>query len=288
MEQGSPEWFAARKGRVTGSNVGAILGLNPYRDADDVLRAMVREHHGAEREFTGNAATEYGSYHEDGATIEYQMETGNTVEKCGFFVHPSHDWLGASPDGLIDDDIILEVKCPFGQREKNPPEFKSALQQGHYWAQMQIEMECSQRQQAHFWQWCPAGGKLEVVRRDNKWLATNIPLLREFYDRYLSELDNPDHLAPLRNAVNTPLSRKLLDEYMELGETIDHATARRKEVLEQLVELSGSVDALVHGHKLTRVERQGSVAYAKVVKEKLPELDLEPWRGNGSVSWRLT
>lgn len=288
MEQGTAEWFAARKGRVTGSNVGAILGMNPYRDADDVLRAMVREHHGAEREFTGNAATEYGSYHEEGATIEYQMETGNAVEKCGFFVHPQHDWLGASPDGLIGDDVILEVKCPFGKRDKNPTDFSSALQQGHYWAQMQIEMACTDRSQAHFWQWCPAGGKLEVVRIDRRWLASNIPVLQAFHERYLEELDNPDHLKPLRKEVNTPLARKLLDEYNELGDVADQATARRKEVLAQLVELSGGVDALVHGHKLTRVEREGSVAYAKVVKAHCPDVDLEPFRGKASSSWRLS
>ena len=46
-KQRSKEWFAKRIGRVTGSNVGAILGLNPYKTADDVLREMVRAYHGA-------------------------------------------------------------------------------------------------------------------------------------------------------------------------------------------------------------------------------------------------
>lgn len=288
MDQRSPEWFAARKGRVTGSNVGAILGMNPFRDADDVMRSMVREYHGAEREFTGNAATEYGTYHEEGAIIDYRMETGNDVQSCGFFVHPHHDWLGASPDGLVGDDVVLEVKCPYGKREKPPTEFKTAKQQPHYLSQMQIEMACTQRSQVHFWQWCPSGGNLEVLRIDNQWLAEHIPLLRSFYDQYLLELDNPDHLKPRRKEVNTPLARKLLDEYRELGDVADNATARRKELLAQLVEIAGEHDALVHGHKLTRVQREGSVAYAKVVKEHCPGVDLEPFRGKASISWRLT
>ena len=54
IEQRSPEWFAQRKGRVTGSVAGAILGLNAHQSPDAILRRMVREYHGLESEFTGN------------------------------------------------------------------------------------------------------------------------------------------------------------------------------------------------------------------------------------------
>ena len=54
MIQRTPAWYAARKGRVTGSSVGSILGLNPWATSDDVMRRMVREYHGAESEFKGN------------------------------------------------------------------------------------------------------------------------------------------------------------------------------------------------------------------------------------------
>jgi len=100
-QQRTAEWYEKRKGRVTGSNVGAILGLNPYKTADDVLRQMVREYHGYESEFQGNVATQHGQFHEAGAQVEYEMETGNKVKETGFHVHPEHDWLGASPDGII-------------------------------------------------------------------------------------------------------------------------------------------------------------------------------------------
>jgi len=61
MEQRSNEWFAARKGRITGSAVGAILGLNPWAGRNDVMRRMVREYHNQPSEFTGNSATQWGS-----------------------------------------------------------------------------------------------------------------------------------------------------------------------------------------------------------------------------------
>ena len=59
MEQRSKEWFKARKGRVTGSMVGAVLNINPWMSANDAMRSMVRAFHGAESEFRGNIATEY-------------------------------------------------------------------------------------------------------------------------------------------------------------------------------------------------------------------------------------
>ena len=51
IEQRSLEWFEARKGKLTGSNIGAALGINPWKTPDDLIRQMVREYHGAESEF---------------------------------------------------------------------------------------------------------------------------------------------------------------------------------------------------------------------------------------------
>ena len=89
-QQRSKEWFEKRKGRVTGSRVGAILGLNPWQTREDVMRAMVREYHGAPSEFEGNVATEHGKAHEEEATLDFTLETGLDVEETGF--HTFEDW----------------------------------------------------------------------------------------------------------------------------------------------------------------------------------------------------
>ena len=283
-----------RRGRITGSNGGAILGLSPFRTADDVLRAMVRDYHDAESEFTGNVATEYGNFHESGACIEYQMATGNTVQDCkevvdhGFFIHPVHHWIGATPDGFVGKEGLLEIKCPYGLRDKEDPVFKTASEQPHYYAQMQIEMACAGREWVDFYQWCPKLSVLERVYRDDKWIDESIPKMEAFYNRFLVELDNKDHLAPRRKIVESPSARKMIDEIADLSTIIDNATARRKEVLAELVELVGGIDAEVCGHKLTQVEREGAVSYAKVVKENCPSVDLEPYRGKASSYWKLS
>lgn len=294
MEQRSDEWFKARRGKLTGSNICAALGVNPWKTPDDLIRQMVREYHGADSEFKGNIATEYGTLHEPLALMDYMGKTGNMVEECGFFVHPEIEWLGASPDGLVNQFGTIEVKCPFGLRNKKGEElaFKAAADQPHYYAQMQIEMACApaedgkHRDWCDFYQWSKHGDSLERVWFDPQWFADNLPALESFYKRYLSELDNPAHLEPKEKEINTFKAQKLIQEWDSLGQTIDDATARKKEVLAELVALSKDRPALIHGRKLTKVERKGNVQYAKV--PELKGVDLEPYRGKGSEYWRLS
>lgn len=283
MEQRSEEWFKARKGRVTASSVGAILGLSPFAKPDDVMRRMVREYHGASSEFHGNVATEWGTMNEAGALAEFEMATGTDVRACGFFAY--EDWAGASPDGLIGDDGMIEIKCPFSMRNGDGV-FKSAREQMHYYAQMQFQLFITNRTWCQFYQWAPSGTWSEVVNYDEEFIDKMIPKLRAFYDGYLLEIKNPArHLEPARIDANAP---QLIAEYDDTIEAIKLYEDRKKDLLAKLVEIAGNRDASFGGRKLTFVKRAGSVAYAKVVKEHLPEIDLEPYRGKPSEYWTLS
>ena len=58
------------------------------------------------------AAMQWGIDHEDDARTAYEAHTGEVVDLAGFILHPSIPWLGASPDGLVGDDGLVEIKCP--------------------------------------------------------------------------------------------------------------------------------------------------------------------------------
>jgi hypothetical protein len=248
---------------------------------------MVRASLGAEPEFTGNVATQHGSFHEEGARIEFEMETGLTVEKCGFFEW--EDWLGASPDGLIKDHAIWECKSPYGIRNDKEPKFKSVWDQPHYVSQIQIQLLCTGRKYCEFYQWTPHGSKTEIVNRDNSWLNANLPILRQFHAEYLDALKEPEeYLAPRRQEIDTPAAHKAIAEWDELKEQIELLEERKKDLLAELVALAGGRDAVIAGRKLTKVEKAGAVSYAKVVKEKLPDLDLKPWTGKPTEYWKVT
>jgi len=191
MEQRSKEWYKTRQGRVTGSSVGAILGISPFNKPNDVMRRMVRDYHRLKTEFTGNIATEWGTMHEAGAVVEYEMTTGRSVQPAYFVMH--EDWIGASPDGYIGETGLIEVKCPFGIRhEFKPVNFKTSKDQPHYYAQMQIQMFVTGREWCDFWQWTPSDNNLERVIKDDKYIETALKGLRYFYDQYLIERDKPE------------------------------------------------------------------------------------------------
>jgi putative phage-type endonuclease len=284
MEQRTEAWLAARKGRITASSVGAILGNAPYATRDDVMRRMVREWVGASVEFEGNIATEYGARNEAGALTEYQMEVGNRVDAVGFITR--EDWAGCSPDGLIGESGGLEIKCPFGLRKEDAPAFKSLEDQPHYYDQVQFSLWVTGREWWHFYQWSPRGSSLETVHASEDWQDESLPRLRQFYAEYLAERESPEiHIEPKRQIIDTPEAHRIAAEYDQICEAIDRAEERKKELLADMVRLSGQKDTIFAGRKLTKIEKAGAIAYAKAVKELLPNADLEKWRGKGSSYW---
>jgi putative phage-type endonuclease len=287
VEQRSEEWFAARRGRVTGSAVGAILGLSPFMTADDVLRRMVREKFDAPSEFVGNVATDWGIANEPGAIIDYEIETGITVKPAGFYTH--QEWLGASPDGLVGEEGLIEVKCPYSLRNAvKPVPFKPLAMQMHYYAQIQIQLFITGRPWFHIYQWTPAETRNEIVAYDNHWIESNMPTLLAFYQRFLVEQTHPmaeRHLQPKKQAVDKPELRQLAAEYFDLVADMKAAEERKAELLEKIVQFAGGEPCYIAGHSLTQVQREGSISYSKVVKDYLPGVDLEPYRGKPTSYW---
>lgn len=113
-EQGSPEWFAVRKGCITGSRFkdcrDNLKGGAPSKACIAYAMDTARERAGgsAPAKFQ-NGAMRFGQEQESPARTRYERHTGNLVEEVGFFT--TDDGLfGLSPDGLIDDDGVLEIK----------------------------------------------------------------------------------------------------------------------------------------------------------------------------------
>lgn len=285
-QQQTPEWHKKRIGKITGSRAGAALGINPWMTPEQLLRQMVREYHGAESEFKGNIATEYGNLHEPLAAMDYLGKTGNLVEEVGFVQHPDHEWLFLYRASLSSSGECLLIRCPFNLKNSIKPNFKALVEQPHYYAKAQIEMLCTGRDKAHFYQWCKGGDYLEEVSLDHDWVSSNLPALEAFHKRYLEELDNPEHLQPLVNEINTLRSLDLLNEYDSLKETIDNANARVNEIMAELVDACNESDSIIHGRKMTKIQRKGNIQYGKV--PELDGVDLEPYRGKPVEFWKLS
>lgn len=90
------------------------------------------------------------------------------------------------------------------------------------------------------------------------------------------------------NLSNRKEAIELANRYMELKAQEKAMKVESDKILEKLQRMSGGVDADVGAFKLTCVTRQGSIRYAEAVKELLPDMDLEKFRGKPSTFWRLS
>lgn len=116
IEQGSPEWHAIRLGKVTASRIADATartktGWGASR-ANYMAELLVERLTERPTESYTNAAMQWGTDKEPDAIAAYEFLTGDTVERVAFDAHPTIAMAGASPDGLVGDKGLIEVKCP--------------------------------------------------------------------------------------------------------------------------------------------------------------------------------
>jgi putative phage-type endonuclease len=159
MDQRTPEWFAARAGKVTASRIADVMAKTKTgwgASRGDYLSQLVRERMlgQCEQGFT-NAAMQWGTDQEPNARDCYAFANDVSVVEEGFVLHPTIAMAGASPDGLVGDDGMVEIKCP------NPATHQATLLGApiadKYMKQMQFQMACTGRQ------WC------DFVSYDPRW-----------------------------------------------------------------------------------------------------------------------
>lgn len=150
MEQGSEEWFEARCGKVTASKIADVMAA--IKNGEAAARRNYRMEllcqrltGGFEEGFTSGPMLR-GIELEPIARGTYEGENGIMVEQVSFIDHPTIEMFGASPDGRVGDEGMLEIKCPntathieFMLTEKIPPRYE--------W-QMTAQMVCDGRK------WC--------------------------------------------------------------------------------------------------------------------------------------
>lgn len=113
--QRTPEWYALRKGRITASNAAAALGISKYTSKRGLVNVLSRVNLPGEAENGPvTPAMVHGIEHEAKALSWYCESRGVTVDPIGFAYSLEMPRLGVSTDGLVGDDGIIEIKCPYG------------------------------------------------------------------------------------------------------------------------------------------------------------------------------
>ena len=148
-EQGSPEWLQARAGMVTASRISDVMakgkGGNEAATRRDYKFEIVTEI------LTGlptpslfeNEAMRWGKEQEPFARAAYEMRYGVMVDQVGLVIHPSIDRGAASPDGLVGETGLIEIKCP--KTSTHIDYLMAGVPPAKYRDQMLWQMDCTER-----------------------------------------------------------------------------------------------------------------------------------------------
>lgn len=220
MNQRTDEWREARAGHITASGIGELLSeARNKADRESGALSKSAESYLLERlgeiltgkpvpEFT-SAATDWGNEKEPLARAAYEEYSGNSVDVVGFIHSREMPHVGCSPDGLVGDDGLVEIKCPYTTREH----LRAALSRevpAEYVPQVQCQLWVTGRAWCDFVSYDPRieyeGLGLIVIRmnrdeeyierlravcrRGVKWLEDQIQHLREVYGNGETETGN--------------------------------------------------------------------------------------------------
>ena len=192
IEQGSVEWHLSRLGKVTASRVSDVLSKGKSGESASRknyrTELLVQRLTGQPGESFTNAAMEWGTATEPLARIAYEAEMGVFVDQVAFIDHPSIVQFGCSPDGLVDKDGLIEIKC--GNTATHIDWMLDGKPPAKHIPQMQCQMAVTGRQ------WCdfvsfdprlPDDLQLFVVRleRDQEYIEAMEAEVKKF----LSEVD---------------------------------------------------------------------------------------------------
>lgn len=176
--QGSDEWKSLRLGKVTASRVADVVaktksGYSASR-ANYAAQLIAERLTGTPAESYTNAAMQHGTETEPEARAAYEFYQGVTVREVAFVPHPKIDQAGCSPDGLVDDGGLVEIKCP-----NTATHLETLLGQvipSKYDTQMQFQMACTGRTWCDFVSYDPRMPEnmrlfIKRVARDDKRIA---------------------------------------------------------------------------------------------------------------------
>lgn len=282
---------AARKKHplITMGCVAAILGVSKSMTRAQVIRQMVREYHNAPSEYVENVAADYNNRMRETATTAFENQFRRNVIKVDI-AKPLSKIMSSHPSMMRSDKFdgmgLVFIRTPFGQRDiADKSEFKSLDDQPHMYAQMQVEMYLAGAKWGVFFQWSVLAQTAKVVELDEPFVERCLEQLEAFYKVYKEETKNKDHLSPLLKSIDNDKVRKMVAEYDDQCVIETNAKTRKAEILAELKKAAKDESAMIAGRKLLRIPTEGSISYARAVKDLLPDADLSKYRGAPSEKW---
>jgi len=194
--QGTDAWHQLRLGKVTASRVADILaktktGTSASRGNYLIELALQRVTGNIEPTYI-NEAMQRGTQEEPLARIAYEVHTNTFVDQVAFIDHPTIEWFGASPDGLIDTNGMVEIKNP--NSSTHWATIKADEIPNKYYIQMMAQLSCTGREwndYVSFDSRFPERSQLYIKRlyRDDKYIAEMESEIKRFLEEVSIEVE---------------------------------------------------------------------------------------------------
>lgn len=242
-QQRSLGWETKRAKMLTATDIPTILGVNPYQTADELILRKL----GKSEKFEGNVFTQWGNMFEDVAMFQVYkkiFDITSEIIQVGLVDHPSIPFLGASPDFILPQGKIVEIKCPFKRHV-------CGIVPEHYYPQVQLQLEVCDLDIADFFEcefhkqmsdtipgyefingntfqteyhaepitgtvitknnesmvWYLERCSVVSVHRDREWFNRHLPAMTVFYNTLMDYKNSPEKLDVL---YRTTYSKKTL------------------------------------------------------------------------------
>lgn len=203
LQSGCSLWFEMRKMRVTASYFGRILNVRSSSSYRNIVKSIL---YGS----FSSKYTDYGIVNEPNAIRQMMKQENVVIVKCGLFIHKEYPCLAASPDGLIDHNGMVEIKCPWSAADmtvtegieagkitvwkktnKNDPNEMPVLNVNHaYFYQVQGQLEIGEKDYCLFGVWTPKEMRVEKIYRDREFFKNKMrnKLLAFYVNSLLPEI----------------------------------------------------------------------------------------------------
>lgn len=188
----SKTWIDERCKRLTSSNFGRICNATSATDFPKLALSLTK--------FTNakSASIKHGHQYESVAAAKFENDKGLTTSPCGMFVSSSHPYLAASPDRLLNEDCVIEVKCPYTARDKDITEINVPWLQLHgneltldrshsYFFQIQGQLFCTKRRKCILVVYTFKDTKYISIEKDDEFITQMIDKLTGFYEKHFQQ-----------------------------------------------------------------------------------------------------
>jgi len=280
--QRSPEWLNFRKGKIGASQVGAILGVDPFKTALQLWTDIVFD-----RKTPVNSAMQRGIDGEDGA-LEWLNKVEDSVDFDSFYPavlqSVEYPFLIASLDGFREKDIqAVEIKFPSKKVHEylletgRPPE--------RYMPQLQFQMYIGGFDKMFYLSCFQDEKVLRVVERDQKFIDEMIPEILAFRTSII-DCKPPEPVDKDVIQIDDPEAVLKAERFIELDRLIWELSQERDALRLEMTEMAKYQKVQIGALMLSKVIRPGNVNWEAV--EALKGIDLTAYRKSPIESWRLS